>query len=207
MLRLVPALVVIAVLAPSASATAFLGMRTGPNYGADEVDAVVAPGSGEHFLDLLLYAYGDDQSDNVNEYDVMVRAPRPGITLLRAEKPDNNWLFTSPDAAFSVVESAADHLFINASSPDERVDIPYADTPTYAARIYYTVDPAAAPGRYSITLEPRTTRTYAVDQIELPVDVTDPGLVLVTPEPSGLAVLALSGLLALRRRRTPRALE
>jgi hypothetical protein len=206
MSRLVPALFVIAVLARSASATAFLGMRTGPNTGVDEVDAVVVPGSGEHFLDLLLYAYGDDQFDNVNEYDVMVRAPRPGITLLRAEMPDN-WVFTKPDAVFSVVESAPDHLFINASSPDERVDIPYADTPTYAARVYYTVDPGTAPGLYRITLEPRTTRTYAVDQIELPVDVADPGLVLVTPEPSALALLALGGVLALRRPRTPRALE
>jgi MYXO-CTERM domain-containing protein len=207
MKRLVVVLVVIAVLAPSAGATEFIGMRTGPNRGADEVDAVVAPGSGEHFLDLLLFAYGDDIYDNVNEYDVMVRAPRPGITLLRAEKPDNNWVFTKPDAVFTTIDSAADHLFINASSPDERVDIPYPDHPTYAARVYYTVDPGTAPGLYRITLEPRTTRTYAVDQINVPVDVTDPGLIQVTPEPSGLAVLAFGGLLALRRRRAPRALQ
>ena len=34
------------------------------------------------------------------------------------------------------------------------------------------------------------------------VDITDAGVVLVTPEPCGLALLPVAGLLALRRRRT-----
>jgi hypothetical protein len=201
MKRFVGILVGIAVGAPRVAATPFIDMRTGPNFGQGEVDAVVAPGSGEHFFDLTFLQSEEDPDDQMNEYDVMVRASRPGITLLRAQKPDN-WVFTDPDAVLTVVEGNAGHLLINASSPDERVDI--TRPPKNAARVYYSLDAGAAPGRYSITLEPSTTRLYTANTsgwVPPFVGVTDPGLVLVTPEPSGLTILAVGGVLALRRRR------
>ena len=207
MKQLVLVLVGMAVFSRSVAATPFLDLQTGPDYGPDEVDAVVAPGSGEHFFDLTFLVDGEDPDDGMNEYDVMVRAPRPGITLLRAEKPDN-WVFTDPDAVFRVVEGDADHLMINALSPDERVDV--TNPGKNAARIYYSIDSGAAPGRYNIRLEPGTTRIYTGRPggwIPPPVGVTDAGLVLVTPEPSGLAVIAVGGLLALRRRRRTSAVE
>ena len=201
MKRLVLVLVGVAVLAPSAAATPFLDLRTGPNFGPDEVDAVVAPGSGEHFFDLTFIQAEEDPDDAMNAYDVMVRAPRPGVTLLRATRPDN-WIFTDPDAVFTVAEGDAAHLFIRASSVNEAVDI--TQPPRNAARIYYSIDAAAAPGLYPITLEEGTTRIYSAESGGVPpppLGVTDPGLVRVTPEPSGLAMLALGAVLALLRRR------
>ena len=207
MKRLLLVLVAIALFARAVAATPLLDLRTGPNYGPDEVDAVVAPGSGEHFFDLTFLQDWEDPDDEMNRYDVVVRAPT-GITLLRAEKPAN-WAFTDPDAVFTVVEGDAGHLLINASSPDERVDLTKSQPVQNAARIYYSVDPGAAPGFYNIRLEESTTRIYTANEfgwVPPPVGVTDAGRVLVTPEPSGLVVLALGGVLALRRRRGPRTL-
>ena len=202
-MRTLAALVCLAALAQPVAATPILELRTGPNCGPDEVDAAVSPGSGEQFFDLTFLQDWEDPDDQMNRYDLIVRAPRPGITLLRAEKPDN-WVFSDPDAALTVVEGDAGHLVINASSPDERVNLT-KDVPVQnAARIYYSVDPDAAPRLYNIRLDEGRTRIYTADEtgwVPPPVGVTDSGLVLVTPEPSGLAVLAFGGLLALRRRR------
>jgi MYXO-CTERM domain-containing protein len=107
---------------------------------------------------------------------------------------------------FSVVESDAGHLLINASSPDERVNI--SPPGRNAARIYYSIDPGTSPGLYDILLEAGATRVFTPNPFPPPpVDVTDPGVVRVTPEPAGLAVLAFGGLLVLRRRRIASALE
>ena len=200
-------LVLVAVLAPRAAATPSLDLRVGPNFGPDEVDAVVAPGSGEQFFDLTFIQSDEDPDDAMNAYDVMVRAPRPGLTLLRATEPDN-WIFTDPGALFTVADADAGHLLIRASSPDESVDI--TQPPRNAARIYYRIDAGVAPGLYPITLEEGTTRIYSADSGGLPpppLGVTDPGLARVTPEPSGLAVLALAAALGLRRRRARHALR
>ena len=208
-MRVVLVLAGIVLCAGSAAATPILELRTGPNYGPDEVDAIVAPGSGEHFFDLTFLQDWEDPDDQMNRYDVMVRAPRPGITLLRAEKPAN-WVFTDPDAVLTAVEGDAGHLLISGSSPGERVNLTKDQPVQNAARIYYSVDPGAAPGFYSIRMEEGTTRIYTANDtgwVPPPVGVTDAGLVLVTPEPSGLAVLGLAGVLALRRRREARALE
>jgi hypothetical protein len=200
MKRLAVALVSIAVFCPPVVATPFLDLRVGPNSGPDEVDALVAPGSGEQFFDLTFIQSEEDPDDAMNAYDVMVRAPRPGVTLLRAARPDD-WIFTDPGAVFTVAEADAGHLLIRASSPDESVDI--TQPPRNAARIYYRIDAGAPAGLYPITLEEGTTRIYSTESggVHPPLGVTDPGLVLVTPEPAGLAVLALSATLLLRRRR------
>jgi MYXO-CTERM domain-containing protein len=69
--------------------------------------------------------------------------------------------------------------------------------------VFYTIDPGAAPGTYHINLDPSGTLFVSGDTGEaIPVDISDPGTVVVTPEPGSLALLGVAGLLALRRRRS-----
>src|SRR5439155_21671875 len=68
---------------------ASLRLQIGPERGADAVDAVVAPGSGERFFDLVFNESGPPVNEHLIAYDVGVDAARPGLSLVRAEKPDN----------------------------------------------------------------------------------------------------------------------
>ena len=210
MKRLVLLLPVVAGFAPPVAASVQLGVQIGPRYGEywpeeTHADAYVAPGTGEHFLDLVLRDIGEEYHDHMAGYDVVVLPPAPGLTLLRAEKPEG-WAFTDPAATFTVGTDAAGRLTISARSPEESIDV-LPDSPKNIARLYYSVDPGAAPGRHDIALENEfaVTRIYSSDPTRFPptpVEVRDPGTVVVTPEPSGLAaVLAVGGVLALRRRR------
>lgn len=185
-------------------ASAELDLRIGPNTGADQVDAVVAPGSGEHFFDLTFSATGINETFNeyLVAYDLGLVTARPGLRLLRVEKPDN-WVFT--DAAATLITREADAGRILA----EGAEFGGADygsdvtTGTEAARVFYSVDPDVTPGLYQIALSPNWTAfgTGNPNGHEVFVDFNDPGMVLVTPEPSGFALLGLAGVLALRRRR------
>jgi len=204
--RLTLILSIVVTIGPSVAFAGGLELQVGPNYGAGAVDAVVAPGTGEHFFDLTFLETPPDQNEGMDAYDVMVRAPRPGISLLRAEKPGDDWAFgPEADAHFTVPESAPDHLLIEVTIPPAA---PLTDlmTGTKAARVYYAVDPAAPPGVYDITLDPQETGIASGlpnRALPPPVGVTDPGVVLVTPEPSGMALPGALGLLLARRVRRP----
>jgi hypothetical protein len=182
-------------------ASAAVYLQIGSNAGADAVDAVVAPGSGEHFFDLTFNETGGAWNDHLYAYDLFVEVPRPGISLLRVEKPDN-WVFTAPDATLQTLEAELGHIV--AVGVDSRTgtgsDI---TTGSKAARVIYLVDDSLAPGVYRIVLRPEWTVFGSGNpECSCPIfaDVSDPGVVLVTPEPSSLGLLAL-GLLGLRRRR------
>ena len=191
----------------SAASAAELALLIGPNRGATAVDAVVAPGSGEQFFDFtFLDTVEPPLFEGLVVYELMVRAPRPGITLLRAEVPDN-WVFAGTDASFTVTEAAPDHLLITVTDVDDPndTDVTLVDIVTgrKAARVYYGVDAAALPGLYNITLDPQETAWgHGLPKgFLLTVDTPDPGVVRVTPEPAGLALLGIPAALALRRRR------
>src|SRR5687768_8075839 len=202
------ALALTCVLAGAAPAVsrASLTLQVGPERGADAVDAVVAPGSGEHFFDLVFHESGPPDNEQLIAYDLLVEATRPGISLVRVEQPDN-WVLTPSDAAELVQnEVEPDHILAFAGYKFTYAG-PLADINTgeKAARIYYTVDPGAAPGLYRITLNPGYTIFGFGDpnceHCHGPVFIDDPGLIRVTPEPAGLALIGAVAVLVLQRRR------
>ena len=209
MKRLVLIFLALVATAPPVAGSSLLAVQIGPKYGPewmpgdDRADAHVSPGSGEQFLDLTLRDIGEEVDDRMEGYNLVVRRPEAGLTLLRAERPAD-WVFTDPGATFAV-EGVADQLIITALSPAERIDL--TRTPVNVARLYYAVDPDAAPGRHDINLEWGVTRIISGDPTPVPatpVSAEDPGIVIVTPEPSAVAMLAAAALLALGRRRRAR---
>ena len=163
----------------------------------------VGPGPGEQYFDLVFHETGTLANEGLFAYDLYVQRDKPGVNLLRVEKPDN-WVFTSPGASFQeagpefsnkpgliVVNAIGDLLGANQDIVEG----------TKAARVFYTIDPNAAPGVYHISLDPAGTLFVSGDTGEaIPVDFSQP-FTIITPEPAGLSLLGIAGLLALRRRR------
>ena len=201
-------LILLAILCISAlslpAAAGPLQLRVGPNFGADTVDAVVAPGAGTQSLDLVFVESGQPYNELLFAYDAGVDAAQPGLRLVRAEKPDN-WVLTGSDSdtVFTEREARPDHILVNASYA-LTYSGPLADITTGAkvARIYYSIDPGTAPGLYRITLD-RNTTVFGTGNpnCSCPIfpDLSDAGVVLVTPEPSGVALVGVAWVLALRR--------
>jgi len=160
---------------------------------------------GEQFIDLVFNETGTPVNEGLFAYDLYITRDKPGINLLRAEKPDN-WVFTSPGATFQEAGPEFSHkpglIIVNAIGDllGGNQDIVNG---TKAARVYYTIDPNAAPGVFHINLDPAGTLFVSGDTGEaIPVDISDPGsTVMFCPEPAGLSFAGVACLLALRRRR------
>jgi len=165
----------------------------------------------EYFADLVFNETGTPTNEGLFAYDLYIRPDRPaGIQLVRAEKPDN-WVFTAPGAGFSQAGPEFTHLpdliVVNALGDLLGANQDIVDG-TKAARVYFTIDPNAAPGQYDLRLDssPGTTLFVSGDTGEaIPVDISDFGRGLVTvipaPEPAAASLLGVAGLFALRRRR------
>jgi hypothetical protein len=161
-------------------------------------------GPGERFFDLVFHETGTPANEGLFAYDLYLQRDKPGVNLVRVEKPDN-WVFTSPGASFQeagpefsnkpgliVVNAIGDLLGANQDIVEG----------TKAARVFYTLDPNVAPGVYHISLDPAGTLFVSGDTGEaIPVDFSQP-FTIITPEPAGLSILGIAGLLTLRRRRT-----
>jgi hypothetical protein len=199
-----------AAIAPSA-ASASLTLQIGPNQRPDQVDAVVAPGSGEHFFDLTFTETPPTYNEYLVAYDLLLRTPQPGIRLLRMETSDN-WVLPASDSTFVQREADAGHILVEAAytsgtGNDHGIDI---TTGAKAGRVFYAVDPGTAPGLYPIRFDPGPT-VFGSGDPNFPgnliyADLSDVGLVQVTPEPTALALLAVAGVVALRRN-CPRLFE
>jgi len=162
----------------------------------------------EHFVDLVFNETGTPTNEGLFAYDLYITRDKPnGINLARAEKPDN-WVFTAPGASFQeagpefsnkpgliVVNAIGDLLGANQDIQNG----------TKAARVFYTIDPAAAPGTYTIRLDPSGTLFVSGDTGEaIPVDISDSGplvTVLPAPEPAGVSLLGFASAAVLLRRR------
>jgi len=180
-------------------ASAALSIDIGPDIYSDNNPTT------EHFFDLVFHETGAPTNEGLFAYDLYLKADRPGIKLLRAEKPDN-WVFTSPGASFQeagpefsnkpgliVVNAIGDLLGANQDIVDG----------TKAARVFYTIDENLPRGAYKLTLDPAGTLFVSGDTGEaIPVDISNPGTVIVEPEPTALPLLAVAGVLAVRRRRS-----
>jgi hypothetical protein len=203
MKRYVLALACVLAMAPGV-APAALGINIGP----DIIPAFGSPPPGEQFFDLVFIDSGPATNEGLFAYDLYIRSDGPGINLVRAEKPDN-WVFTSPGASFQeagpefsnkpgliVVNAIGDLLGANQDIVNG----------TKAARVFYTIDPAAFaspfPVAYHLRLDPAGTLFVSGDTGEaIPVDISDPGSVATVPEPAGLSFAGVACALALLRRR------
>jgi hypothetical protein len=183
-------------------ASAALSIEIGPD--------ILAPRgaipTGEQFVDLVINETGTPTNEGLFAYDLYITRDKPGINLIRAEKPDN-WVFTSPGASFQeagpefsnkpgliVVNAIGDLLGANQDIQDG----------TKVARVFYTIDPDAPPGLFHISLDPGGTLFVSGDTGEaIPVNISDTGTVIteMIPEPTALPLLAVAGVLAVRRRR------
>ena len=92
---------------------ATLALRIGSEYGATLPDAFVWPRSGEQYFDLVFEETGAAEDERLFAYDLQIESTRPGVRLLRAEKPDN-WVFTDPGATFIQAEATASKILVNA---------------------------------------------------------------------------------------------
>jgi hypothetical protein len=183
-------------------ASAALSIEIGP-------DVLITRGAiptGEQFFDLVFHETGTPTNEGLFAYDLYITRDKPGINLIRAEKPDN-WVFTSPGASFQeagpefsnkpgliVVNAIGDLLGANQDIQEG----------TKVARVFYTIDQDAFPGFYHVSLDPAGTLFVSGDTGEaIPVDISDSGTVMspIDPEPTALPLLAIAGVLAVRRRR------
>jgi hypothetical protein len=184
-------------------ASAALSIAIGP-------DITVAPGAipvGEQFFDLVFNETGTPANEGLFAYDLYIKRDKPGINLIRAEKPDN-WVFTSPGASFSQAGPEFSHLpdliVVNAIGDLLGANQDIVDG-TKVARVFYTIDPATYRGHATVMLDqaPGTTVFVSGDTGEaIPVDLSDTGDVTsFIPEPGTISLLGVGGLLLRRRSR------
>ena len=181
------------------------------------------PSSGvPHYFDLVFRETGEPQDDGLFSYDVAVRLVRPharsspDLRLLTGAAavtiPPDRFVLppTAEPATVSVLESDADHVLFNITSgsrdPQDLDALGDINTGDKAARIWYVVEPGTPEATYRLRLDPTVTIFGSANPnlpLEIPVGIGDEG-VIVTPEPTALALLSAGALLALRRRTTAR---
>jgi hypothetical protein len=192
-----------------AAARATLALRLGSEYGATLPDAFVWPSSGEHYFDLVFEETGAPQDERLFAYDLQIEPTRPGVRLLRAEKPEG-WVFTDPAASFVQAQATASKIVVNAINEPTGAHLSDITTGSRAARVWYTVEAGSDYGGYGIALNEQFTVFSSGDPNRprvIPVLLSDYGVVIYVPEPGGMAALggaAVPGLLLRRRARPPR---
>jgi hypothetical protein len=174
------------------------------------------PGAGMQFVDVVFEATGENATVNeqLGLFDIGLRLVKRGGGALSGvsfappylAKPTNAEGFIFPDTAdFTVIpeDSGADRAFANVDANTAgNYDIV---TGKKLARIYFTVDQIADPlAVYEIRINPGLTviTAGAGDDPNIVADFSDVGVISFIPEPGSLSLLAIGGLLALRRRRT-----
>jgi hypothetical protein len=194
-----------------------LSLGIGSNADPAQPDEVFSrPPAGPQFFDLTFTETGPPGVESLYAYDIEVRVVRPsgvegGVRLLTGrdavDVTPQDFVFPSAvRAGWRILETDADHLLATirraTSSP---VDI---TTGKKAGRVFYTVDPDAAPGTYSIVFNPLKTVFGSNDPrgpLEIVVDQTDRGVIVLVPEPRTLTLIALCAAVALWRGRSKSA--
>ena len=200
--RLALALSCVLAMVPGVAAAA-LRINIGPDITTYPWDP-----AGEHFFDLVFHETEPNVNEGLFAYDLYIVRDRPGINLVRAEKPDN-WVFTSPGASFQQADISAPPgtLVVNAIGDLLGANQDIRDG-TKVARVFYTLDPNMPFGAASVRLDatPGTTLFVSGDTgEEIPVDISDTGAIIIIPEPAGFSLLGVACVFALRRRRAAAA--
>jgi hypothetical protein len=201
-------------------ASAALSLQMGPQNGSASPannDASLLPlvDNGLKFIDLIFHETGGVNPEGLFTYDIGLNLVRPGgsgVSLITVPTGGNgagavalapNPVFNTGSApSFQISESSPTRLVFNVTSGGDLNDIDEGES---AARVFYNVDPGAAPGVYRLQFDPDYTVFGSGDpNLPLSIDValTDQGVLQVVPEPGTLSLLGIAGLLALRRRRT-----
>jgi hypothetical protein len=195
------------VAAAPRTAAAALSLEIGP----------VLPFPGRQSADLVFTETAPIENEGLFAYDLLITGPVAARDLIRLDgvAAGNFPGFVLGDDpskyTFSVAESDANHVLVNVSSNNDLFDIMSGKR---AARAFYLLTPAGLVqsalgwcGETALAFDPGATVFGSGDpnrpDVNIPVDLRD-GAVLC-PEPTGPALLGMAGLLALRRRRGPRA--
>jgi hypothetical protein len=170
------------------------------------VDAILLPGL--QAFELMFTETGPTENEYLFAYDLLVTVPtaaRNWITLAGAEKPAHDFVLDVPSGAtFSIAESTPDHILINVSSNFELADV---TTGKKAARVFYALTPQGLTSLpllplVALTFDPGSTVFGSGDpnrEVNMVVDITDAGIIGI-PEPAGLSLLGMAGVICLRRR-------
>ena len=177
-------------------------------------DLQLVPGThaGTHSVDIVFEATGANQTvdEALAFYDLGLRLVKRGggaggITFIApfAEKNANADGYVFPDTAeFTVAESGPANILANVSAnTTANFDITSGKK---AGRVFFTVDALTSPDTvYEIQFDPDLTifAAGAGDDPIIPVTLAA-GTISFIPEPASLSLLAIGGLMALRRRRT-----
>ena len=185
-------------------------------------DLSYTPGSfptGTQYLDLIFQETGAAAVEDLSTYDIGMLLTRPaGVTggirivqpanlternaLARANDTTiNPYVFEAASVTVVPLEPSEDNtarIQLNFDNLGDLADIRPGQS---AGRIPFVVDANATPGLYRFNLDPLNT-TFAGFSESIAVAIDDAGNVTIVPEPAGLSLLGLAGLLALRRRRT-----
>lgn len=169
--------------------------------------------AGTQFVDLVFEATGENESVNENLafYDIGVRLVKVrggaggGVQFVSPflGKPTENFVFPDNAEIAIVDETTPTFVFANVdANSSTNFDIAGGKK---AGRLYFQVDPLTP---LDAVYELRFDRDYttisagAGDDPNIVTDLSDTGSISFIPEPGSLSLLAIGGLLALRRRRT-----
>jgi hypothetical protein len=197
-------------LAVPAAAPAALALRIGEQSSPATMDAECAPDR-HGFLDLVFEDTNPTDNEGLFAYDLSLRLIRPpgvpagrGVRLTGAERPAQNFVLDVPSGAtFTVAESTPDWLLINVASNNDLANVDARDV---AARVFFYIEPDVGAfniGDYAIVFDTQSTVFGSGDPnrpLEIPLTLTDAGIIRCWPEPSTLSLLGGAALLALRRR-------
>ncbi len=197
-------------LLPSA-ASAALSLRIGPQNSPASPDADLVPPTGQQSFDLVFEDTDPTDNEGLFAYDLSLRLIRPpgvpagrGVRLTGAERPAQNFVLDVPSGAtFTVAESTPDWLLINVASNNDLANVDARDV---AARVFFYIEPDVGAfniGDYAIVFDTQSTVFGSGDPnrpLEIPLTLTDAGIIRCWPEPSTLSLLGGAALLALRRR-------
>lgn len=198
-----------------ASVLAFMPVAASAAVKLNIEDKVLDPTTaGMQFVDLIFEATGANET-TVNEqlafYDLGVRLVKVrggnggGVQFVTpfVGKPTDNFVF--PDnAAIDIVQDETTSTFAFANVDANSASNFDITTGKKAARLFFQVDPATpadAVYEFRFDRDYTTISAGAGDDPNIVTDLSDAG-VITFPEPGSLSVLAIGGLLALRRRRT-----
>ena len=199
----------VVVMAASAARGA-LSLQIGPRNGTDagSADAVVI-NPGTQFFDMIFHETGTVQREGLFTYDIALDLPNgQGVSFVNGAGSTPVQIGANPaiamtpnPASITVLENTPSRLVFNITSGNDLTDIDEGES---AARIFYTVAPDAVQGIRRIVFDAANS-VYGSGDPELPlsieVDMTDAGVITFIPEPTGVAVLAVSAVFALRRHR------